>query len=442
LVRKVVESLEKNQEANYIPFIFVLDGGPNATQQEHIDIINASSIKHKFIYAHITNYGCGRTLIDARRFMFEWCKFKKIFFFEDDMIVSPQYIALTLNLYSDAKKKYNNIGVVQSYNKCFLSEETKRLYYDYIIEPFGGFWGYLMDKDAYFAIADLMNEHEQKHLIAIPANQPNGPAIAKWIKDKILCNPSLNRKNDLQSFKSRIDWKKFCGDFINELQERRSHRDGQDFEMRLALWKNNLVRLTTFVSRGLYIGKEGVHHNGNYYQKFAYDQLVPFALQNDSCFAEFKESFHIGTGKIIFDCENFQCNTISYYLDCLIENGYNIKIFTNKKDNYVSLYHYLPSFVNNNFFLKNKKYIKITPIQDKEALKNFLLDYVENKCEYLYIIDSEMVNFNQLYFKMLINNNIYFIAHDKKVKNKLLSIFDKSRIFMWYDTFKLFEQYV
>ncbi len=91
-LQQLIASLEKNPESQTLPFFFVLDGGPNATQKENFELITKSKIKNKEIVARKTNYGCGRSIIDARRFMFEWCDFEKIILFEDDFVASPEYI--------------------------------------------------------------------------------------------------------------------------------------------------------------------------------------------------------------------------------------------------------------------------------------------------------------------------------------------------------------
>ena len=48
--RQVIESLEMNPESQTLPFYFFLEGGKGATQQENLEIINSSNIKHNRLY--------------------------------------------------------------------------------------------------------------------------------------------------------------------------------------------------------------------------------------------------------------------------------------------------------------------------------------------------------------------------------------------------------
>ena len=122
---RCIESLEKNKEAMEMPFIFALDGGSRATQKEHLDIIKKAKLKHKIILLRERNYGCPKNHIDAYRFAFDWCAFKKIIVVQEDVVVSPTYISFLLNFHSWATKNYLNIGAVQAWSYCFLSKEEK-----------------------------------------------------------------------------------------------------------------------------------------------------------------------------------------------------------------------------------------------------------------------------------------------------------------------------
>jgi len=259
--KQVVDSLVENAEAQTLPFFFVLDGGIHATQQENIEIINNADIKTKYIIARDHNYGCGHNILDARRFMFEWCGFEKVFVFEDDMIVSPQYISLVLNVYRWAQESYDNVGAVQAIRvDSHANNKTQKL--NGVCDSFDQWWAYCMDKRAYYAIKEMMDEYEDRFLLNWPQDILNRPAIAGW-----MCE--YNSKPIMSSSKAFPAWLNYSQLFnkrINYMRKCRRHRDGQDVETHFAFYKAGLVKITTVVPRACYIGKFGMLYTPRLWQ--------------------------------------------------------------------------------------------------------------------------------------------------------------------------------
>jgi hypothetical protein len=282
---QVIAALEQTPEAKKLPFIFIFDGGPQARQEENCALVTKAAIKKKFIVCRDIGYGCGRSIIDARRFMFEWCGFERIVVIEDDFIVSPYYITLLLRLHTWATKRYDNVGVVQCFNICLMSRAQKEQHLYEVEESFGNFWGYCLDYTVYVAIKSLIEEHERKHLINIPETQPNRTHIAKWILRYIRQKPF---REPIYPFPSALTYEILFTDIAEHLKKTNKYkrRNGQDYEMRLALYKNGFIKITTTVNRGLYIGQEGTHHTVAYWQRVGYgdmelDQFISDATNSD-----------------------------------------------------------------------------------------------------------------------------------------------------------------
>jgi len=283
--KEVLDSIAQNPESQTLPFFFVLDGGSDATQKENIELIEKSKIKYKEIIARPHNYDCGRNIIDARRFMFDWCGFEKVIVFEDDMVISPQYISLLLNVHAWAKKEYDNVGAVQCINRCYMDRETKKAYLDLVEEgSYDQWWAYCMDKDAHEATKDLLYEYEEKFLINWPQDILNGPALSEWIKYHLYSYPSKHHERMYPAVK---DYVAFFEKRIESLKARLTMRRGQDIETQFAFFKAGYVKITTVVNRSRYIGKSGFWFTPEWWNQNNYDDIVLDCFEDDVHRTEF-----------------------------------------------------------------------------------------------------------------------------------------------------------
>lgn len=283
--KEVLDSIATNPESQTLPFFFVLDGGPDATQKENIELIEQSSIKHKEIIARPYHYDCGRNIIDARRFMFDWCGFDKVIVFEDDMVVSPQYITLVLNLHAWAKKEYSNVGAVQCSNHCYMDKKTKERHLDLVEDRYDQWWAYCMDKKTHEAIKDLLYEYEEQFLINWQQDILNGPALSEWTRYYMHAYPNKEYERSYPAIKNYI---KCFERRIESLKVRPNMRKGQDIETHFALFKAGCVKITTVVNRSRYIGKSGFSFTPEWWNKNKYDDIVLHCFQDDACRTEFR----------------------------------------------------------------------------------------------------------------------------------------------------------
>lgn len=278
--QEMVNFLEKNSESHTLPFFFILDGGINSTQKENIAIIENSKIKNKYILLRPTNFGCGKNMIDIRRFIFDWCNFKRAIIIEDDLIISSNYINLTFNLNNWAKKKYDNIGIVQGWNKCKLNKDEKSKLLKYIYEPSKeksiDLWGYCIEKNVWDKIKNILYEYENYFLENIDYGNRNHDSIRLWIKQKIV------EKNDHitnLSIETKLNSSYFMKDNIPT---------GQDIITIMALYINNLVHIATLVNRAKYIGKEGIHYTPEIWYSFEHDKINLDEFEEDKYLKEFE----------------------------------------------------------------------------------------------------------------------------------------------------------
>jgi Glycosyltransferase like family 2 len=158
--RDVVKSLSENPESAAWPHFFFLDGGPQATIDENKEIINASSIKNRIIIERQDNYGCGRNLIDVRRYLFDEKGFDLAFIIEDDLVLAPTYFTVAMRLLEWAQKKYDNVGIVQCWSKCTLDESSKRGRLAEVKLTQDHLYGYAIHRAAWDAIKTFMYYYE------------------------------------------------------------------------------------------------------------------------------------------------------------------------------------------------------------------------------------------------------------------------------------------
>ncbi len=268
---KLLRSLEKNKESQSIPFFFALDGGPRSKQKEIVELIQNSKIRNKEIILRTRNYGLPKNLIDARRFMFEWCKFDKIIFMEDDLIVSPTYIKTLLNLWDWSQLNYDNIGAVQSCRYCSLSKQEKKTSLN-LVKASDREWyvfdSYCMSRKVWDEMSTYLYEFE-KFIDLIPqtdefARQRSRPVfwehkqqIVDWalslVKQK---NNKLEKNGKKRIFKS----KDLESIFLRIAP-------CQDVMMAFSLWMAGYVKVQTVVNRIHHIGEIGTGCNEKLYKR-------------------------------------------------------------------------------------------------------------------------------------------------------------------------------
>lgn len=331
--KKTLESLEQTPEAQTLPFFFIIDGGPRALQAEHAAIFESSSIKKKHLILLNQNYGNGRNVLDARRFMFEWCNFDKILVFEDDIVVTPEYITLTLRLHEWAQKNFDNVGAVSCYNDCFLDDTEKEKHLSDVEATIDKYWGYCMDRATHNDIKDLLDEFEQRYLIDTPVGEPNCALIGAWMMYHMKTRSHI--KPTKRSMPSIIDYHKYFQYYIAKLQDRAGlRRDGQDMETRFSFFMRGKVKISTTVNRARYIGIDGTHHDDQMWQKNNLDSIILTRFSQDTHISTFKTVFDkLNRLKILFVMSKMPhayITSLTYVIQHLVERGHMLHFLIHK----------------------------------------------------------------------------------------------------------------
>ncbi|MED4753942.1 glycosyltransferase [Brevibacillus choshinensis] len=295
-LKEVIDSLAKNPESSTFPFYFFLDGGPGAKQEENITIIQQSPIVKKEIITRNRNYGCAKNLIDARRFLFDWCQYEKVIVVEDDIILSPHYIRFLLALHQWARKNFNNVGVVQGWSYCFLTREDKKEKLK-LVRDSGSYWwsfvSYCLDQEVWQAISPILYEYETSFINKIPwseefykeRSKPGlssfGPDIRSWVKQLIDTHAPIPAKEG-KSLKTTFDLRAQFAAMNYDITM-------QDLMTGFALWKAGYVKLESVVNRARHIGKYGVTVDEGLFHLLQHDKITLDHFDEDRTITEFEE---------------------------------------------------------------------------------------------------------------------------------------------------------
>lgn len=293
-LKQLLDCLEKNPESQTLPFYFILDGGPKAAQEENCTIINNSTIKHKEIIKRERNYGYAKTVIDTQRFMFDWCKFDKIIFMEEDLLVSPFYLRLTLALHKWARQEYSNVGVVQCYSYSFLNREQKLPLLD-AVQGSGNYWwsfvSYCMDRKLWNDIKSILYEYEKRFVDKIPTTEEyfiersrpalwsGAPKIREWVRELVKRKVKVKRTDKKIFIDNKVNLREFfCSDF----------EPNQDLIFGFALWMKDYVKIQTVVNRARHIGEEGITFDPKYFVWMKHDKITLDNFEEDASLSNFR----------------------------------------------------------------------------------------------------------------------------------------------------------
>jgi hypothetical protein len=272
---QVIKSLEKNHESQSLPFYFFLDGGPHSKQQENIALIDASTIKNKTIIARNCNYGCPKNHIDAKRFMFDWCGFDKVVVIEEDLVVSPSFIYMNLELHRWAKENFSNVGVVQCWSYCRLTRKEKLKNLNKVEDSGPNWWsfvGYCLDNEVWTNIRSILY-HYESFVDQIPQTEefdkqrskPSvsfiAPNIRSWMRTIMPERIPMLQIPGKKIFPSTSDF---------SLQKRYAMEDfsvSQDTTTGFALWMAGYIKIRTVVNRARHVGEEGITVNKEIFDK-------------------------------------------------------------------------------------------------------------------------------------------------------------------------------
>ena len=251
---KTVQSIASNPEVKKMPTFLFLDCHPDKRQSQitaQHKVIAKKHLPHCVVVERPVNFGCGRNIIDLRRQLFDVLGYDKVFVFEDDCIVSKNYVKYTQNLLTWADENYSNVGIVQGHNFCVLSSDVKKEHLSKVSSTSTNLWAYLMKKECWDSISETMYKFESHYLTAKEYMHRPHAAIRDWFR--VLSHDGFSSRGDSPIPVGTGEAEKmalFC----------QTPPTGQDAATNISFWVAGWGRLAPVVNRTLYIGKHGIHY--------------------------------------------------------------------------------------------------------------------------------------------------------------------------------------
>lgn len=263
-LERVLEALASNPESTTTPIYFFFDGGPEATQNENLKLVQNFNFPFANIILRKGNFGCPKNLIEARRHLFDELCYDKVLIIEDDNVISPNYITFILNFYNWSKNHIKNVGAVCGWNQVLLSLEEKRAALNKIVpNSMWNYWAYLMDRSCWDEIKGIYFEYKKLFLEkGGRSHYKNAEKIRAWIRRRVITN-------------SRY------GDQYAELFLRADYGTGQDSVMRLALWEKDLQCACSQVNRIINIGKVGLNYDEDFWESELKNYSLDYFKEDD-----------------------------------------------------------------------------------------------------------------------------------------------------------------
>jgi hypothetical protein len=298
----VLKSIESNNNISDIDFYFFQDGYINKfskkikTEKELIEkcilIWEKSKIPNKTLVKQEYNVGIGISQFEAKVLLFEEMGYEEVMLFEDDLILSKNYIRL-LRILLDQFKYEKSVGIVMCHGSEKRLESKDKAEKLYILRPGDiHMWGWAMWKDRWLKIK---------------------PDFLKYYK-----------------FIEKIDYKKRpTWEIINFYKKEGINLgySSQDGAIHYSIFKNGLLIINTQVNRGKYIGEKGEHMTPDIFKNTYFPKTVLDEFKEDEVikrFENFKKSeFTEYANKRYLEPNHL--NTGPYELDFNLENSKNRK---------------------------------------------------------------------------------------------------------------------
>lgn len=219
------------------------------------------------------NFGCGRNIIDARRQLFDHLQYRRVFVFEDDMKIAPNYIGFVTNMFNWAQSTYTNIGAVQGWVRCDAplgSARTPAL--NLLKATYSNWWGYCLCKEAWDSMKDDVYTYEKLFLGGEYKYRPH-LSIKSWFRMK------------LERSLAPVGARPYSLPHAVQLERSNYFQEpptGQDAVTMHTFETHGWIRLCPVVNRGEYIGKQGIHMTTRLWVRDGYDKLVHEIYPDDA----------------------------------------------------------------------------------------------------------------------------------------------------------------
>jgi len=247
--------LESIQDINHIYVFF--DGPVDNAINRQINYVRDNTDDN--IYNIITsdvNLGCGLRSITAREHIFNKLKLPECFFFEDDMVISKDYLRLCSNIKRWLYNNYDGKFVVQGWNENIYAESQQKILEDYIENTQCHWWGFLMDIETWGTIYPVVKQYKSLILGHDYHRIPHGKIY------KSIIYPNL--QEGYKTFHKNSNFP------INQTELERiiiNKGTGQDMMMSSSCLVNGIYKVAPVITRGTSIGERGIHMTPDYHRK-------------------------------------------------------------------------------------------------------------------------------------------------------------------------------
>lgn len=226
------------------PVILACDGGENATIVENLTVATKARIPMLHCLIRPSHFGVGRNVYEAKRYIFEDCRFDQCFYIEDDIRVSPHILTHLLHLQRWLKVNYTSIAVISTATFCTITKEEKAANLALVSDCGYSLCNHLMNREGWCLMRPWMQVYVDHFLQCSYADRDNA-SISAWMRQ-------LAQRLPVQSgnrmFPAHWPFKEY---FLE------SPVTSQDGAMALALRLAGLSHVVSAVNRAWHIGRKG-----------------------------------------------------------------------------------------------------------------------------------------------------------------------------------------
>ena len=285
-LERTLKSISANPEILKWPFFAFLDAHPDS-RQGHITA-EQENMFHEYlpdcvVVRRPVNFGCGRSIIDLRRQLFDVLGYDRVFVVEDDCLISQNYFSYCMNLMDWAEENYSDVGTVQGHSYCVMGSADKTKHLDKVSVTSTNWWAYLQSRKCWDSIKDLLYKFEDYYLTAVNYMHRPHAAIRDWFLS--LCHDGFPTLGD-----SPVSVGK--DEEFKQSQYLQSPPTGQDGATTVACAVKGWKRLAPVGNRSLYIGRKGIHQSPSQFSADGFDRIRMDNYDDDSD----RKDFELFTG--------------------------------------------------------------------------------------------------------------------------------------------------
>jgi len=260
---EVVQSIAQNPESQTLPWFLFLDKYEDQRVTDAQINVAQKLFPKLYVIQRDRNLGCGRNIIDARRQIFDELGFDYGWFFEDDLVVAPNYMQYCRNLMTWGEANYDNCGAVQGWIKCKEPTEWKTKNRHKVRTTYDNWWAYMMSKKSWNSMNKFMFSFQDLFLGGDYNKRPHR-SIVDWFRRSMKDPPKVLGHRLLPegapTTRARL---KYFG----------QPPTGQDAATMVGFYQAGWGRLTPIVNRSRYIGMHGIHMNTGYWERMKFGEV-------------------------------------------------------------------------------------------------------------------------------------------------------------------------